>query len=82
MDAARSTAIPLLVVVAGDDLRMGVPELREAVEVSPAPTKRFVLAESGHGWDLATTGTLPAVEYSDIGRLVLAWIRGEYPTAD
>ncbi|MEO7423133.1 MAG: dienelactone hydrolase family protein [Ornithinibacter sp.] len=72
--AARAISIPLLLVVAADDSTMGIPDLQQAAEESPATTKDFVTVDTGHGWDLTSTGSPPNVRPTDVGRRVLGWI--------
>ena len=78
VEAATATSIPLYLAVAGDDLQMGIPTLRQAAKASPAQQKRFVLAKDGHGWELTSTGTPPDTRITPLGRQVLAWIHGDY----
>jgi pimeloyl-ACP methyl ester carboxylesterase len=52
--------------------------LESQVEVSASPTKRFVWADSGHGWSLVLEGPQPDSPITAVGRTVIAWTMGDF----
>ena len=48
------------------------------VTASASPTKRFLWAESGHGWSLVQEGPQPDSALTPVGRAVIGWTTGDY----
>jgi pimeloyl-ACP methyl ester carboxylesterase len=52
--------------------------LEGQVTASASPTKRFLWAESGHGWSLVQEGPQPDSALTPVGRAVIGWTTGDY----
>lgn len=53
-------------------------QLEREIAASASPTKRFVWAELGHGWNLVLDGPMPDSPLTPLGRVVIGWVKGDY----
>ncbi len=80
--AAPRIDVPFLAAAWPGDDGISASALRRATEVSPGEPSRFVRTSSGHGWGMLTASgwitDLEDTRPTGLGRLVVAWIRGEW----
>ncbi len=75
--ALAGLTIPVL-GAGGHDEGSESAQLEREVAASASPTKRFVWAERGHGWNLVLEGPQPDSAVSPLGRVVIGWVKGDY----
>lgn len=84
--AGRKTTVPLLVAAADTDRDIDTESLRKSVRLSPSRFKEYVAWPGGHGWDMVSNADYSGdvdpldIKPTRLGKLVLAWIIGDYAT--
>jgi dienelactone hydrolase len=77
--APSLAALTIPVLGAGSHTEQSDSEsLERQVTTSGSPTKRFVWADSGHGWSLVLDGPTADAPVSAVGRTVIGWVKGAY----
>lgn len=66
--------MPTLLALAPDDPVASVPHYRRLIRLVPGRPKRFVVADSGHGWDLLGYSTDVGFRPTALARTVADWV--------